>query len=80
MCWVVGLILQGTHFGVRKQSIARLYQDAPYGVNIPILTQKIMKRDAAAFVRRYIHFCDNDQKKPEGSWRGGIGKWRSTQG
>ena len=26
-----------------------------------------MKRDAAAFVRCYIHFCDNDQKKPERS-------------
>ena len=26
-----------------------------------------MKRDAAAFVRHYIHFCDNDQKKLVGS-------------
>ena len=66
MCWVGGLVLQGAHFGERKPSTARLYQDAPYGVNIPVL-KNIMKHDAAAFVRRYIHFCDNDQKKPEGS-------------
>ena len=66
MCWVGGLILEHAHFGEIKPLTARFYQDAPYGVNVPIL-KNIMKRDAAAFTRWYIYFCDNDKKKPEGA-------------
>ena len=64
ICWFTSLILQGALFGGNKPSANDLYATGPYGVNVPIICNA-MKRNAYKFLRRYIHFCDNNEiKKP----------------
>ena len=65
LCWVAHLILQGALFGERKPPLKTLYKKGAYGVNSPLL-RNVMTRDACAFMRRYIHFCDNDKMKKPG--------------
>ena len=36
-----------------------------YGISVPSV-RNVMKQDAYTFLRRYVHFCDNDEKKESG--------------
>ena len=65
LCWFAALILQGALFGEDKPRANDLYATEGYGINVPII-RNVMKRDAYKFMRRYIHFCDNDDKKKPG--------------
>ena len=42
-----------------------LYATEGYGINVPTLRND-MKRDTYKVLRRYIHFCDNSEKKKPG--------------
>jgi len=65
ICWFACLIMQGALFGANKPRANDLYATGPYGINIPIM-RNAMKRDAYKFLRRYVHFCDNDKKRKRG--------------
>ena len=65
LCWFASLILQGALFGKSKPRANDLYAKEGYGINVPII-RNAMVRDTYKFMRRYIHFCDNDLKKKPG--------------
>ena len=54
------LIVQGGHLGANKKGSRNLWRQAPYGVNLPYVRNS-MTRPAYEFMRRYIHFADNDK-------------------
>ena len=62
MAWVAIAIISGAHFGDRRNH-RKVWMNAPYGISIPYI-QNAMPRDAFEFMRRYIHFTDNKDKKP----------------
>ena len=62
ICWIAYLIYLGAIFGSNKPGGTTLYASGAYGINIPLLCN-VMKRDAYRFMRRFIHFCDNDKQK-----------------
>ena len=64
-CWFASLIMQGALFRSDKPRANDLYATRPYGIRIPIIRNAI-KRDAYNFLRRYVHFCDNDKKRKPG--------------
>jgi hypothetical protein len=65
ICWVAHLIMQGALFGANKPATSRLYRKSPHGINVPIL-RNVMTRDAFTFMRRFVHFCDNQTRKRKG--------------
>ena len=42
-----------------------MWRSAPYGLPLSYV-QNCMPRDAFEFMRRHIHFCDNDERKKRG--------------
>jgi hypothetical protein len=55
--------LSGAYFGGKNNcGINNIYQNAPYGVSIPFI-QNAMPRDAFDFMRRYIHFVNNRDRR-----------------
>jgi hypothetical protein len=65
LVWVGLLILQGAHFGSDKRSTKKMWRSAPEGLDLPYM-RNTMSLMAYEFMRAYIHFCDNDKRKPEG--------------
>ena len=59
------VVLQGAQFGSNNPSTARLYPKGRYGISMPQL-RNVMTRYAFTFMRRYIHFSENDKQKPKG--------------
>ena len=62
ICWIGYFIYLGALFGSNKPGGDVLYAGGAYGINIPLL-RNVMVRDAYAFMRRFIHFCDNNKRK-----------------
>jgi hypothetical protein len=65
ICWIGILILQGGHFRSEKRSARKMWQWSHYGLSIPYVRNS-MRRDAFEFLRRHIHFAENDQRKNKG--------------
>ena len=59
------LIVMGAHFGSDKKTTRKMWRSAPYGLPLSYV-QNCMPRDAFEFMRRHIHFCDNDERKKRG--------------
>lgn len=52
-------------FQIEKRSAQKIWQWSPYGLSIPYVRNS-MRQDAFEFLRRHIHFAENDQRKNEG--------------
>ena len=60
----IGLVIINGALG-RVHSIRNYYRDLPYGINYPPFRNS-MSRTAFEFMRKSIHFADNDNHKPRG--------------
>ena len=66
LAWIGILILSGAYFGGKNnRGINNIYRNAPYGVSVPFI-QNSMPRNAFDFMRRYIHFVDNRDRRKDG--------------
>ena len=61
LAWFGIVLYHGVMLGA-SGSVLRYWQYMPYGVYVPMV-QNCMNRDIFIFVRRYIHFADNDTCK-----------------
>ena len=62
ICFIACIFLQGAQFCSNNPSTARLYRKGRYGISMPQLCS-VMTRDAFTFMRRYVHFADNDKQR-----------------
>jgi hypothetical protein len=65
LAWFGLLILQGAHFGSDKRSAKKMWRSPPEGFSLPYVRNS-MTSTAYEFMRAYVHFCDNDKRKPKG--------------
>jgi hypothetical protein len=66
IAWFGLLILQGAHFGSDKRTAKKMWRNSPEGLALPYV-RNAMTSKAYEFMRAYIHFVDNDKRKPSGS-------------
>ena len=65
IAWIGYLIYAGAGFGGKVAYSELIYQEAPYGVSIPILRNSTV-RHAFEFMRFYKHFSDNLRRSVPG--------------
>ena len=65
MAWHGILILLGGHLGADKGNIRRAWIKPPQGISFPYIKNG-MTRDAFEYMKRYLHFANNDLRKKQG--------------
>ncbi len=65
LAWIAIFVINGAHFGSDKDSSCKLWREPPHGLYV-LCVQNTMSRNAFEFMRQYIHFCDNNERKPRG--------------
>ena len=66
IAWIGILMMIGAHSGAGQRSTRKYWRSPPHGLALPYV-MNTMSRSAFEFLRRYIHFADNNKANPKGT-------------